>query len=153
MPDKESGAVYRVVVEQAAEQPLAVAKDRASARTMSAKWEKLSRSVWEFLGKHPGLRVDGHNVMVYHDSGDLGGFGRGEQIPIEVGVQVARRFDGAGSVECSSTPSGMVATTLHVGPYEGLSTGHSAGRQWRRENHRVITGLNWEVYGDWSHDQ
>ena len=66
MPDKESGAVYRVVVEQAAEQPLAVAKDRASARTMAAKWEKLSRSVWEFLGKHQGLRVDGHNVMVYH---------------------------------------------------------------------------------------
>ena len=81
MPDKEGDAVYRVVVKQAVEQHLAVARDRASARTISAKWEKLSRSVWEFLGKHQGLRSDGHNVMVYHDSGDLGGFGRGEQIP------------------------------------------------------------------------
>ena len=37
MPDKESGAVYGVVVEQAAEQPLAVAKDRAPALRLLAE--------------------------------------------------------------------------------------------------------------------
>ncbi len=61
-------------------------------------------------------------------------------------------FEGDGTVSCSETPGGTVATTAHMGPYSEIPGAHGAVRQWCKDNGRKIAGPNWEVYGDWSDD-
>lgn len=99
---------------------------------------------WAFLGKHPGLRTDGHNVAIYWEDAGQGS--------VEVGVQVVRRFEATDEVICSATPSGTVARTAHIGPYNQLGAAHDAVREWCRENGREIAPPFWEIYGDWEED-
>ena len=59
----------------------------------------------------------GHNVMLFHDD-----------VPnVEVGVQVAGPFTGAGRVTASELPGGRIATTVHRGPYDDLDAAHARG--------------------------
>jgi len=52
--------------------------------------------VWGFLRSTPGLRTDGHNVMLYRNSGVEC------EVAVEVGVQVTATFEGAGRVVASN---------------------------------------------------
>jgi hypothetical protein len=33
---------------------------------IAGAWKPALDQVWAFLKQHPGLRVDGHNIFVYH---------------------------------------------------------------------------------------
>ena len=52
----------------------------------------LAPEVWAFLRTRPGLRTDGHNVMVYRYDGVA------NELAVEVGVQVTGSFEPAGRV-------------------------------------------------------
>ncbi len=81
----------------------------------------------------------GLNIVLYS------GFDAAGEFEIECGVQV----------ECggnSSTPAGIVATTIHMGPYDQMKPAHDAIHQWTGENGWKIAGPSWEVYGHWSDD-
>jgi effector-binding domain-containing protein len=67
---------------------------------------------------------------------------------IEVGVQVTGPFDPVGQVTASALPSGLVATTTHVGPVAKIGDTHQAVREWSKANGYRLTGTRWEVYGD-----
>lgn len=67
-------------------------------------------------------------------------------------MEVASPFDGVEGVLCSSTPSGEVASTTHVGPYSALGGAHDAILGWCDEHHLTRAGVFWEVYGDWHED-
>jgi hypothetical protein len=45
---------------------------------------------------------------------------------IDFGVQVVRPFKPEGDVRCITTPTGEVAKTVHVGPYDRLADAHDA---------------------------
>ena len=65
--------------------------------------------VYTFLKTAP-VRQRGQNVIVYLDD-----------LPtVEVGVQVSSEFRPTDSVVCSSTPGGLSARTVHIGPYATL---------------------------------
>ena len=49
---------------------------------------------------------------------------RNEAMNIDFGVQVARPFERQGDVRCIETPTGEVARTVHVGPYDRLGDAH-----------------------------
>jgi effector-binding domain-containing protein len=99
--------------------------------------------VWALLGSEEDLRRDGHNVILYKDA-----------VPhVEVGVEVTRSFEAAGRVEPSTLPAGTVARTVHRGSYAGLPGAHEAVRAWCEEHGHEVTGLRWEIYGDWHDDQ
>ncbi|HEY0467854.1 MAG TPA: GyrI-like domain-containing protein [Polyangiaceae bacterium] len=103
--------------------------------------------VWGVLGKHQGLRTDGHNVFLYHH------VGRPEAgMPIDFGVEVTRRFEPEGEVHCVETPAGEALVVVHRGPYSGLAKAHAALRGWCAANGRTIGGHSLEIYGDWSND-
>jgi effector-binding domain-containing protein len=110
-----------------------------------ARFGPLVDRVWQFV-RDAGLTTN-HNVFVYHDGGD------GNAL-VEFGVQVATPFDddSPDGVQSSATPSGTVARTLHVGPYDGLAAAHEAVRSWCAEHARAIAGPAWEIYGDWDED-
>lgn len=88
----------------------------------------------------------GQNVFLYRD-------GSRDGVTVEIGVEVASRFDEVDGVAYSSTPSGEVVSAVHVGPYSGLGGAHDAVRGWCKEHLLNHANVWWEVYGDWCEDQ
>ena len=133
---------YRVTIEEIAECPTAVVKANTTWREFPTLWRTLLDDVWAFLRATPGLRADGHNVMMYRD-----GLARGE-VAVEVGVQVTKSFEAASRVVPSRIPAAEVATTVHTGAPAQIGAAHDAVRAWCSNHGRELTGVSWEVYGD-----
>ena len=74
------------------------------------------------------------------------------QINLEVGVELDTPFAGFGEVVASTTPSGLVATTTHFGPYGQLHHAHKAILQWCGKNGDTLAGPSWEIYGHWKEE-
>jgi effector-binding domain-containing protein len=70
----------------------------------------------------------------------------------EVGVLVTRTFEPEGRVVPSVLPGGKVVRTIHRGDYDGLAGAHEAVRRWCDENDTPVTGVRYEIYGDWFDD-
>jgi effector-binding domain-containing protein len=95
---------------------------------------------------HAGkVRQTGQNVMVYHPRND----GR---VDIECGVEIDAKFETTGEVAYCETPAGPALTTAHIGPYDKLGLSHCAIVDWSRKNGRRVSGICWEIYGDWDAD-
>jgi len=135
---------YEVTIATVERQLVAAARQRTTFAAISREIQALLNGPWTFLGQHPGLRTDGHNVAIYwsmHDGGS-----------IEVSVQVVRPFEDAFDVVCSATPGGTVAMTVHYGPYDRLGAAHDAFMAWCREHGHQTALPFWEIYGDWEED-
>jgi len=87
----------------------------------------------------------GHNVMLYRHRRD-------GLVDIECGIETAGRFAGIGEVVYRETPAGTVVTATHVGPYRRLRETHDAVVAWAGTKGHRLSGVCWEVYGDWSPD-
>ena len=133
---------YDVTIESAAEWPTAVVKANTTWREFPTLWRALLDEVWGFLRVTPGLRKDGHNVMLYKNGIPT------VEVAVEVGVQVTGSFESAGRVVPSTLPGGQTATTVHQGPPSELGAAHDAIRGWCASQHRGLTGVSWEIYGD-----
>jgi effector-binding domain-containing protein len=134
--------VYDVTIERTTECPTAVVKAKTTWQAFPTLWRPLLDEVWAFLGATPGLRTDGHNVMLYrNDVPD-------PEFMVEVGVQVTRSFEAAGRVVPSTLPAAEVATTVHGGTPAEIGAAHDAVRAWCSAQHRKMTGVSWEIYGD-----
>jgi effector-binding domain-containing protein len=74
---------------------------------------------------------------------------------VEIGVQVpaSAALPEGTSVVRSALPGGRVAEALHVGPASGLASTHAAVRAWCEAEGLALTGVRWEVYGDWGGDE
>ena len=133
---------YDVRIERTTECPTAVVKANTTWREFPALWRQLLDEVWAFVRITPGLRRDGHNVMLYRR--DLPGV----EVAVEIGVQVTRSFDPAGHVVPSTLPAAETATAIHTGTPAELGAAHAAVRAWCAAQRREVTGVSWEVYGD-----
>jgi effector-binding domain-containing protein len=133
---------YDVTIEGTTECPTAVVKVTTTWREFPTLWRTLLDEVWAFLRAAPGLRADGHNVMMYRD-----GLARGE-VAVEVGVQVTKSFNAAGRVVPSTLPAGEAAVTVHTGKISEIGAAHDAVLAWCAAQRRELTGVRWEIYGD-----
>jgi effector-binding domain-containing protein len=138
---------HRVAIEQIRPRLLAAVRRTAAPREIPSVFKPALDQVWAFLGRHQGLRTDGHNVFLYHhvERPEVG-------MPIDFGVEVARRFEAEGEVACVETPRGEAAVVCHRGAYAGLPAAHAALHAWCAANGRAIGAHSIEVYGDWSAD-
>ena len=115
------------------------------------KWSELGSNLIPLLDRvYVQVRAgrvaqSGHNVFVYRDPTKDG-------VTVEVGVEVPGPFDAMDDVVYSSTPSGEVASTLHIGPYSDLGGAYDALAKWCKEHNRPRAKTYWEVYGDWNED-
>jgi effector-binding domain-containing protein len=133
---------YRVTLERTTACPTAVVKANTTWREFPEMWRAMLDEVWAFLGSRPGLRTDGHNVMVYRrDIPDV-------EVAVEVGVQVTGSFEAEGRVVPSELPAGQAATTIHTGPPANLEEAHVAVKAWCAARGHRLTGVAWEIYGD-----
>ena len=133
---------YAVTIERAAECPTAVVKANTTWREFPTLWRPMLDDVWAFLRATPGLRADGHNVMLYRNGPSEG------QVAVEVGVQVTKSFEAAGRVVPSTLPTGEAATTVHAGTPAEIGDAHDAVVAWCAGQRREVTGVRWEIYGD-----
>lgn len=98
--------------------------------------------VWAYIRAN-GVKP-GHNVVVYRGLEPCSG------MSMDAGVQVEAPLPGDGTVVPVTTPGGLVATTVHSGPYDKLGDASEALHRFCTEkNHRII-GPTWELYGDWA---
>jgi effector-binding domain-containing protein len=119
-----------------------VVKANTTWREFPTLWRTLLDDVWEFLGSKPGLRSEGHNVMLYRRNlPDV-------EVGVEVGVQVTESFKATGHVEPSTLPAGEAATAVHQGTPSEIGAAHEAVRAWCSAHRRELTGVSWEIYGD-----
>ena len=136
-----------VSIELATPRMLAAVRRQVRIGQVATAWRPALDLVWAFLRQNPGLRTDGHNIFLYHHPG------KGEStMAVDFGVQVTRTFPQSGEVFATETPSGRVASALHVGPYERMRETHEAIQSWARANHITIGDRSWEIYGDWTDD-
>lgn len=133
---------YDVTIERTTACRTAVVRADTTWRELPTLWGALLDDVWSFLGAAPGLRTDGHNVMVYRSEVPA------VEVAVEIGVQVTGPFEAAGRVVPSTLPATEAAVTVHTGPPAELGAAHSAVRAWCAARGRELTGLRWEVYGD-----
>jgi effector-binding domain-containing protein len=126
---------------------LAAVRRQVRIGQIASTWRPALDKVWDFLGKNPGLRSDGHNIFLYHHP-DKPGW----PMDIDFGVEVTRAFPSSGEVALVETPAGKVATAVHIGPYDQLGRTHDAIQAWVARNRMSFAGSSWEIYGDWSDD-
>ncbi len=136
-----------VTIETLRPRLLAAVRRTAAPREIPRVFMPALDLVWAFLRTHKGLRTDGHNVFLYHHVERPA-----DGMPIDFGVEVTRRFEPEGEVQCIETPAGEAAVLEHRGPYSGLGEAHDAVHAWCKANGRRIGGHSLEVYGDWSED-
>ena len=132
-----------------AARPTAVVRLWVTHDQLGASIVRALDDVWAFL--RASDLAPGHNVVVYR--GDIGA-GDGAPVEVEVGVQVDRAPAGPtdGVVVAGGTPAGRAARAVHRGSYGGLPRTHQAVRDWCEANGHPLTGVSWEVYGDWTAD-
>ena len=133
----------QVEIETVSPRLLAAVRREVSAGRVADAWRPALDQVWAFLRTQPGLRIDGHNIFLYH---------HGDPMQADFGVEVTREFDASGEVRPVTTPGGEAAVVTHVGPYDGLAHAHGAIHAWAKESGRSFAGTSWEIYGDWNED-
>jgi effector-binding domain-containing protein len=131
---------YKIGVKTVPAQAIAAVRRQAKLAELTRVVPDGCGQVWNFF-RAAGVS-GGRNIAVYLD----------DDINLEVGAEVHAPFAGDGNVFCSSTPAGVVATTIHIGPYNRLHQAHEAVRDWCAANGRHFAGPNWEVYGHWTND-
>jgi len=129
---------YDIRLVQHGSRPLAVVRRRAASHELAKVVPDACGTVWNVM-RAQHVSGAGRHVAVYLDC----------IINLEVGVELDKPFAGHGEVVASATPSGLVATTTHYGPYGQLHQAHDAIRTWCHQNAHSITGPNWEIYGHW----
>jgi effector-binding domain-containing protein len=134
---------YEIVLADVAARPIAAVRERVPVGRVAEAWRPALDRVWAFLRGHDGLRTDGHNIFVYHHPVEPGA-----PMAVDFGVQVSRPFAPEDDIVFTHTPAGHVASTVHVGPPEGLARANAAIEDWCRANHRRPAGVSWEIYGD-----
>ena len=67
---------------------------------------------------------------------------------IEAGVPVPTAVATHGRVEASELPGGLIASTVHVGSYAGISAAFAAVESWLAGSSYMVDGDPWETYLD-----
>ena len=131
---------HLVRIERLDSVPVAVICGQASRSELSRLVPEWCGRVWNAVRAQQAPA--GRHVAIYWDA----------SIRLEVGVELKGPFVDHGEVVRSATPSGMVASVTHFGPYGGLGAAHAAVRDWCLANDQRLAGPNWEIYGHWQTD-
>ena len=129
-----------VVLETVEPQILAAVRASVEIKDIPRAWEPAIYEVKAYLAEHPELTAN-RQVFLYHHPAH-----RQSAMDIDFGIEVSQSFADAGSVRCVSTPGGQVATSIHIGPLNGLPQTHMGIHQWCAANGHSIGAFSWETY-------
>lgn len=139
-----SSARYKVVEKMVPARSVAGVRARVARGRVGQEFGRYLDQV--YAARTAGsVALDGQNIFIYRA-------GTPEYLDVEFCVGITAPFTTVGAVEPLETPSGLVATTTHIGDYGALSFAHDAVHAWCRANGRTQAGPSWEVYGHWNPD-
>jgi effector-binding domain-containing protein len=132
-------ASYAVRAQRLDSVPLAVIRRQVRPADLSRVIPECCGLVWDAV-RAQGAPA-GRHVALYWDFEST--------IRLEVGVELLGAFADDGEIVRSATPSGMVASATHFGPYSGLRAAHDAVHAWCKSTNQRVAGPSWETYGHW----
>jgi AraC family transcriptional regulator len=91
------------------------------------------------FAEREGVVLTGPPVAIYHRFDEEG-------VDMEVGAPVAGPVPEKEGVGAGELPGGIVATTVHVGPYTTLGTAWQVLNEWIGQQGYEATGACWESY-------
>lgn len=138
-----------ISVKTVAALPLAAVRRQVTAATITD--EIVKAPIWT-LAASRHLRSSDTLVVVYHDNPRTRLINQPGGVAIDIGVVVAKPFEGDQVLQFVETPGGRVAHTRLVGHYEMLPVIHGDIRAWCLGNGHEIAGINWEYYARWDED-
>ena len=130
---------YGVTLEQRPEQPAAVVRGHVTVEELPAFLGGAFGEVAAALGAQQ-LAPAGHPFGRYRLVD--GGF------DVEAGFPSSAPVSAVGRVEPTVLPGGAVATTMHVGSYDGVAAAYQAVTDWVEASGYVVAGDPWECYLD-----
>lgn len=138
MEDREMN--YEVTLREVTDQPMISVRGHTPLAGISAFLGQAFGEEFGLLARL-GVRPAGPPFSIYHDP-DF----REDDVDVEVGVPVAEPVAGQGRVSPGTLPAGMVACTLHAGPYEEIGGAYRALAAWMQERGHESAGAPREVY-------
>lgn len=129
---------YEIVRTTLEAQPVLFCKGRASMADIATLLGQLLPKVFGYATESGATMVGPPFVRYVELSAD--------EIALEAGMPVAPGAVGKGDIELGELPAGPVASTVHTGPYDGLTEAHQALQAWLGENGVESGGAPWEVY-------
>jgi DNA-binding transcriptional MerR regulator len=136
----QPAAAYEVHLREAG--PLQVASIRARCT-----WERLGLFVQEAIGElarsvqEQGVRFAGPAYTAYHSAESTE-----EELDLEVGLPTEDPIEAVGRAAPGTLPGGLMATTLHCGPYEEIAAAYRALGEWLTEHGHETAGPPREIY-------
>ncbi len=130
---------YDITVETCPAQPAAVVRDRVTREEIPALLNGAFPEIFLFLQSR-AVAISGPPFARY---------GLGEDaFDVTAGFPVSGEIEPTGRIQAGELPGGEVATTVHVGSYQGLADALHAVLEWIQANGREIAGDPWESYLD-----
>jgi len=137
---------YSITTEELTEQPVLMGRRTAPRTGIAASIAEVLPRVFQFAQEHE-IALTGPPFVRYLDASS-------EEMTFEPGMPISAPNDSGRSTErlaaanlvLDALPGGPAATTLHVGPYEGLHEAYAALEKWMEENGRTGAGAPWESY-------
>lgn len=132
---------YEITLEQRDETPVAVVRARVPHDGIGAFIGGAFGDVLAVLGAE-GRAPAGPPFARYRAAPQPGDW------EVEAGFPASAPVAASGRVEPETLPGGQVATTVHVGGYDGLAAAYDAVAAWLDAHDLTLTGAPWECYLD-----
>lgn len=131
---------YDITVKEVPAQHAAMVRLRTTTRPISQDVGQGYATVGAALDR-AGVAIAGPAYLVVTELAD-------DETPgeIELGFPVTTPFPGDGDVVGAELPGGLVAATVHRGPYDEVGPAYRAVEEWVQEHGHVHTGPPREVY-------
>lgn len=128
---------YQIEVVTLKPQPVLVIEEIAAPESLA---EILGRILPAVHGSamELGAIISGMPFMRYLEMTD--------RFRIEAGLPIAEAVTGRDGIECRLLPGGKAATTVYLGPYDGVGVAWSAIDAWRKERDIETQPGGWDVY-------
>ncbi len=129
---------YKIEIREVPTQRVATIRERVPMATIGEAFGEGFGEVAR-AAEAAGVAMEGMPFAIYHEMPSSG------SIDLELGIPVAGKVD-SGSVHHGTLEGGRVACTVHVGPYEGLSSAYEALTRWVQEHGERVSGPPRELY-------
>jgi len=131
---------YEVTVKELPPQRVAAVKRHTSMAMIGSTVQQGFVTLMSTMGK-AGVAPAGPPFIVYHSVMGQGGDG-----DIEISIPVAGSFESEGDVYGAVIGGGLVASTIHRGPYDQVGPAYQTLTAWIPEHGHEIAGPSREIY-------
>ncbi|MEW5720807.1 MAG: GyrI-like domain-containing protein, partial [Chloroflexota bacterium] len=129
---------YNCELKQQPAQPALTVRTRAAVQDLPQLFGKTYGAIMQYLGEL-GEQPAGMPFAAYYNM-DM------QNLDIEIGFPVARKFPGKGEIRAGEFPGGKLASVLHIGPYDQCAPAYDALTQWVKDHGYEATGVAYEIY-------